>query len=637
MLQTNVNLYKYTPDEMSKEEFLSRFVIRTKVFKNIFNDIKNADFDINQQHHIIVGQRGQGKTSLLRRLKIQVEDDKYLSSFLFPIKFAEEQYRIRNLTSLWEEVADYLQSFYEDSFDGVLDEMEKYFDDEDYELKCFSILEKAIKEKKKKLLLLIDNIDELFSKLKLKEQRQLREILLNSSSFVIVGASTKIFEQHYDYGKPFYEFFKIIQLKALSFEECKKLLLSIGNSEQKKKIENLIKTDSKRIEVLRQLTGGIPRTMVMLFDIFTDEKGNAFDDLLKILDEVTPLYKHRMDDLPTTLQEIVHTLAMNWDGMFTKEIAKKMKLQSKEVSAQLKQLEKNQLVIAEYVGKNKIYKIQERFFNIWYLMRYGRKKDRQRVEWLVKFLISWYSKDELEKKAENLIFLIGKEDDISEKYIYNMCEALSYSGKLNIALDDYLKKESKKFLDKKGSDLSKEMTKSDRELILESLDLTNMESIKLLENSKKNSEYILSHLLWLYYIEGIKLEKALFLARKLYENNLDDFNTFVYSLILLWKENFSESYKKLFESFSNKDKYQIFFMDKYLLLAISKGQYYKAKEIFELEKYNLKEVYKPIWYALMTLMKDEFPNEIKKMGSELEQTVKEILSKIADWKEKYKV
>src|SRR5690606_1975909 len=125
---------------------------------------------------------------------------------------------------------------------------------------------------------------------------------------------------------------------------------------------NIIENNPERIEVIRQLTGGVPRTLVMLFDIFLDDSGDAFEDLLRILDEVTPLYKHRMDDLPTQLQEIVHTLAINWDGMLTNEIAKKTRIESKAVSAQLKKLEKYEIIESESIGKNNIYKIKERFF-----------------------------------------------------------------------------------------------------------------------------------------------------------------------------------------------------------------------------------------------------------------------------------
>lgn len=124
----------------------------------------------------------------------------------------------------WEES---LQVYHEALFGTILDDMELHIDDDNYHTRCFSYLEKRLKKSKKKLLLLIDNIDVMLGKFKANEQRQLREILLTSSSFIIVGGSTKMFEQQYDYSKPFYEFFKIIRLEALSFGESTALLRAL--------------------------------------------------------------------------------------------------------------------------------------------------------------------------------------------------------------------------------------------------------------------------------------------------------------------------------------------------------------------------------------------------------------------------
>ena len=766
MSQTNYSRYKYTPDEMSEEKFLARFVVRNEVFNEIFDAIRSADYEITNQHYIIVGQRGQGKTTLLRKLQLEVQKDKNLTQFLLPVKFTEEQYQIRSLCRLWEEVADYLQTVYEDEFGTILDTMEKHFEDDDYDLQCFSYLERALKEKKKKLLLLIDNIDELFGKLKTKEQQQLREILLTSSSFIIVGGSTKMFEQQYEYGKPFYEFFKIVKLRGLNYEESVALLKVIGEDEEKRKIEKVIEETPQRIETLRRLTGGVPRTIIMLFDIFIDEDGNAFEDLLKVLDDVTPLYKYRMDDLPASLQEIVHTIALNWDGMLTKEIAKKTRQESKVISAQLKQLEKYQLVVSESTGKNKIYKIQERFFNIWYLMRFGRKKDRHRVEWLVKFLLSWFSHSELEKKADRFIksIQVGK---VTESYAYHMCEALSYAG-LDLTTENTMKKIAKDFLNAKDSKLADELSKTDVEILKEARSLYESENIddaiNILETSNKTSKYILlllaslyhlqkeyekaeeyyliaidsgyddalnnlgilykerkeyekakeyylkaikrgntnalfnlgyvyneqkeyekaekyylkaidsgyddavnnlgnlyneraeyekaeeyylqaidsgdndalNSLSWLYFEKGIESEKSLSYAYNSYKNKPTFYNTYILAVVLLWKEEFSKSYDKFLEflAYDNAVEMEDGIII-YLNLLLSKGQFYKAKELFEMENYQLKERYKPIWYALMKLMEQEFPNEIKKMGSELAQSVDEVLVEIEKLKIKY--
>ncbi|WP_324171671.1 ATP-binding protein [Sulfurimonas sp.] len=666
MLQTNYVRYKYTPDEMSEDEFLERFVVREDIFNDIFEDLKSSDDSNTNQHYIIIGQRGQGKTTLLRKLQIEVKNDDELSKFLLPIKFAEEQYQIRSLCRLWEEVAEYLQTLYEYEFSTILDDMEKHFEDDDYDLQCFSYLESVVKAKGKKLLLLIDNVDELIGKLSEKEQRRLREILISSSIFRIVGGSTKMLEHHHDYSKAFYEYFKIIKLKSLNSKESREFLLSIARDEQKEKIQNVIENSPARIETLRRITGGVPRTLVMLFDIFLDEDGNAFDDLLKILDEATPLYKHRMDDLPSGLQEIVHTIAINWDGMLTNEIAKKTRESSKSVSAQLKKLEKYEIVESESIGKNKIYKIKERFFNIWYLMRFGRKKDRQRVEWLVKFLEAWCTEDELEERAVKFIGKI-KKNTLSPIYIYNMTEALSYAG-LDIETEQSLKNEARAYLRSINSNYGEDLSDSDLEIIIKSLDKIEEpeEALKILLSSNKNSAFIslqiatcyvlknqydlaevyikkgvtkigdnpeINDYLTFYLIRGIGLERA----NELIVNNnkisaINRVNT------LLWKEKFSKSYKEFLEylEYESCD----FFEDLevlYLTLLISKGQYYQAKKFLEMPEYQLKERYKPIWYALMTLMQDDFPNEIKKMGSELKESVDEVLKEIEVYKEKYAI
>ncbi|WP_294962822.1 winged helix-turn-helix domain-containing protein [Sulfurimonas sp.] len=643
MLQTNYVRYKYTPDEMSEDEFLERFAVREDIFNDIFEDLKSSDDSNTNQHYIIIGQRGQGKTTLLRKLQIEVKKDKELSKFLLPIKFAEEQYQIRSLCRLWEEVAEYLQTIYEDEFNTILDDMEKHFEDDDYDLKCFSYLESVVKSKGKKLLLLIDNLDELIGKLSEKEQRRLREILISSSIFRIVGGSTKMLEHHHDYSKAFYEYFKIIKLKSLNAQESREFLLSIARDEQKEKIQNVIENSPARIETLRRITGGVPRTLVMLFDIFLDEEGNAFDDLLKILDEATPLYKHRMDDLPPGLQEIVHTLAINWDGMLTSEIAKKTRESSKSVSAQLKKLEKYEIVESESIGKNKIYKIKERFFNIWYLMRFGRKKDRQRVEWLVKFLEAWCTEEELEEKAVKFIVRV-KKGAVSSSFAYNMAEALSYAG-VKFETEFELKKELKKYLQKIDSKLSKDLSKTDYEVMYIARNYKNEgnyeKAISILNESKKGSPDIKEMIAIYENIErfvNIFHEENPLLNDNSSNVDIKYKNIYAESFLYLLNENFQKSYDKIEKILQiiklQKSEMNLYY---YLTLLISKGQYYQAKKFLEIPEYQLKERYKPIWYALMTLMQDDFPNEIKKMGSELKESVDEVLKEIEVYKDKYAI
>lgn len=668
MSQTNFSRYKYMPDNMNESDFLARFVVRQEVFEDIFRDVKNTNFDVPAQHQIIVGQRGQGKTTLLRRVEIAVRDDKELSRFLLVVKFPEEQNNIRFLYRFWEEIALYL----EEHIGAAHQEMEKHAEDDDYDMENFSYLEKELKNSNKKLLVLMDNIDLFLDTLKEREQQRLREILLTSSSILIIGGSAQMLEQHFDYGKPFYQFFKFTTLEGLSRQETITLLRAVARDDEKEKIEAVIKNNSEKIEALRQLTGGIPRLAILLFDILIDDHDSAFGQMEKLLDEITPFYQDRLRQLPPTLKDIAHAIAMNWDGIETSEIAKKTRLTSKEASAQLQQLKKYHFIESVSIGKNNIYKIKERFFNIWYLMRYGRKKDIQRVEWLVKFLTTWYSKDELEEKSRRFINLLITAD-MQDSYVYHMGEALRYSVK-DLVIESILKSIMQNYLNNKKSNLVNDISPSSVEVVKKAIKFRKAgkidEAMALLKKSKKGTPQedsilgvlyhdqnnynkagecylkaikgganeVLPSMTWLCLMLAKNAKQALEYALQSFENKKNIHNAFALAIILLWNENFSDSYERFIEwlGFEEAPKSESDIAT-YLTLLISKGQHYKAKEFFEMERYQLKDRLKPIWYALMTLMQKEFPHEIKKMGSELQESVNSVLEEIENLKIKYQI
>ena len=140
----------------------------------------------------------------------------------------------------------------------------------------------------------------------------------------------------------------------------------------------------------------------------------------------------------------------------------------------------------------------------------------------------------------------------------------------------------------------------------------------------------------LYFLQARKINQALNLITDNYNHERNSSNTHTFCVILLWAEQFSASYDKFSEwlKYENTDDWEID-VPVYLNLLIAKKQLYKAKEFFELPEYEFKNRYKPIWYALMSLMQNEYPHEIKKMGSELKESVDEILQHIDKLQNKY--
>jgi len=461
----------YNPQNQTKERLIDSFVVRLRTFKNLFNEIDTAKMEVPEQHHLIIGKRGLGKTTLLLRLAFEVEQSEKLNTWLIPIVFNEEEYSIRKLYKFWIRIAELLEEKH-DLFFGISQKIdtlsEQYNDDDEFEKAIFKLLTNRLKTQKKKIILFIDNVGDMFNKFSDLEAHRLRKILQTSTDIRIFAASSKFVESFFQYNHPFYEFFKITQLEGLNQKETEKLLLKLGELYGYEDTINLIiKKQKGRIEGLRRLTGGVIRTIVLLFEIFIDDKnGSAFIDLEGVLDRVTPLYKHRMDDLSKQQQEIVEAIALSWSAINVKEIKQKTRMESKMISAQLTHLVKNGIINRiPTTTKNHLYQINERFFNIWYLMRCGRKGDKKGVIWLVKFFELWCKneKDLVDRVKKHIDHLRTGKYDI--KAAYYVTEALAAVKHLPSKEQHELIETARNFLKEKNSSLCSSLSLSDIELL----------------------------------------------------------------------------------------------------------------------------------------------------------------------------
>lgn len=454
----------YNPQNASNATIKATFVIRLKEFNKIWKDIKKSKMLHPEQHYIIQGIRGSGKSTLLTRLSIEIEEDQTLSTWLIPILFREEEYGITSLFTFWEMIAEELTEhpLYADQFTGLLDEIEAV---DERPKAAFKLLDNRLIKANKKIILFIDNLAELFEIYTENEEEMLREILSQSNNIRIVGGSAISLEHFYDNKAPFYQFFHIITLKEINQQDTITLLTNLGKylgKEEEQKIKLLIEEEPEKIETLRRLTGGIPRTLILLFQILIGgPRGTTFQYLEDTLDKVSPIYKHRMDDLSKQQKPIMHAIAKNWDAMSAKEIAQKTRMDSKQVSAQLNQLQKQWLIEKIPTStKNNLYAVQERFFNIWYLMRYGRRKDRKKLIWLTRFFEVWCSKDELTERAKVFHHALSKESSPRGAMIY--ASALINSDKLEFKEKENLYNKTRSHLEQNGySDLASELADID--------------------------------------------------------------------------------------------------------------------------------------------------------------------------------
>lgn len=384
----------YNPQILDKKELAENFVVRLDIFKRLYNETSSTKMQYPEQHYLIQGKQGTGKTTLLLRLCYALENDPKLKKWMLPIVFNEEEYGIRRLYKFWIRLSELL-SDKDEQFKGlnqqVLQLSEQFSEDNEFEREAFKLIADQLKQKGKKLVLFIDNFGDLLNKFNMHEAHRLRKILQTSSEIRIFAASSSTIEAFHDYKHPFYEFFKIEHLRGLNAEQNRELFINLADRYNIDNIKSILDERSSQIEVMRRLTGGSIRLMVILFEVLSqDQSSDAFSMLECLLDRTTPLYKNRMDRLPPQQQEIVEAIAHRWDAVSVKEIGERTRMGSKIISAQLNQLVKNEMVFKIHTNtKNHYYQINDRFFNIWYLVRLARNGSVRRVRRMVSVLNYW--------------------------------------------------------------------------------------------------------------------------------------------------------------------------------------------------------------------------------------------------------
>ncbi|HEV7427797.1 MAG TPA: AAA family ATPase [Thermoanaerobaculia bacterium] len=431
----------YNPDLLSKHELVAQFVARRELFAEFVADLHRPKF---KQHQLIVGHRGMGKTTFLRRLRYAVEDDAELSRQWIALIFPEEQYNVSRLSDLYlnciDALGDALERTGRQSEADALDEARERLPETDEARRAAAALDLLMgtaKRLKRRLLLLIDNLDLILERLD-ADQWTIRELLSREDRLLLIGATPFVIGATYTYDAPFYDFFRVHELRGLSFEETAEVLATLARETNAPGVERLVREEPARIRTLHVLAGGNPRTIVLLFSVLAQgTEGDVRSDLEKLLDQTTPLYKARFESLAQQAQQVVDALAIHWDPISAGELAEGLRLDVNVVSSQLNRLVQQGVVEkVPYDPASKIgFQIAERFFNIWYLMRASRRV-RRRLTWLVQFLRLFYGLDQLHLKARDLLRTSSEAMPIRQAELcLALAEALGQDRPTQLALE----------------------------------------------------------------------------------------------------------------------------------------------------------------------------------------------------------
>lgn len=381
----------YNPAQLSPEEFKASFVARQETLTEMLRLLDEQKTDRPCQHMLLVGSRGMGKTTLGLRFLQAVRETPDLAEAWQPVAFHEESYQVTDLADFWLTALHHLtratrDSRWEDKAEALLAD-EK--DPQRLAAYALSVLIDFSRESGKRLILFVENLDIVFSQLgDEREVHALRASLIEHPEILLIGSANTVFEAIQHRGEPFYEFFRVFLLEGLGCEEYLQIFRALAEREGKTEIAETLNRERGRIETIRRLTGGNPRLLVLTYGILIESPlSSAFKDLEQLIDEQTPYFKSRIEELPTQSRKVFHCLAKGWSPMLAREVSTATRLSSSHTSAQLKQLvDKGYAREARSEREKRIrYEVADRFYNIYFLLRFSRRGYR-RLKLLVAFL-----------------------------------------------------------------------------------------------------------------------------------------------------------------------------------------------------------------------------------------------------------
>ena len=409
----------YAPYRRSADELERTFVARQAMLDELLRFLGSQWRRRTHQHVLLVGPRGIGKSHMLAMVKMRLGQDPQDLGQWLPVVFAQEGYgilRLGNWIDAWVSgaiQAARAQDLDVEDLEAVAAEKAGASDAESIERKLATLARWA-RTRKRKYLLLAENLDRLFGKRLFQHrpsQKRLREILQHDPNTLLLGTSPTRFKQLTSGAEPMYELFRIHPMEEFSRHEMNEMLRLRAEYDREspiladpaEQVLQILRGYPGKVRTLYELTGGTPRIIELLYRLLcsSSEASKVEFEFLELLQELTPYYQHRTDNLTDQQEEILMALVQAGFQTTPTRIAEETGIAVNSVTKQLRRLEEHGFVAPqERRGKSTLYALQEKLYRFW--LQYHEESTEPLVRLIVEFLAAVYSREELDERYSEL-------------------------------------------------------------------------------------------------------------------------------------------------------------------------------------------------------------------------------------------
>ncbi len=333
----------FNPGSMSPELLQELLVGKDKILKTLVGNIVSAAKEKSAPpQQLLVAPRGYGKTHLINVVHSKLKKNRVFKKSLLLAFFKEEEH----VSSYLDFLRRILRALKEECPSPELEEaFDQIFANPSPEMavQTEAFLNEYIGDRL--LVVLCENLGEIFDGLEEEGQKKLRAFLQNSGKISLLCTSQKLYEPLKVKNFPFYGFFSRTELEPFSDKEAWKLLKRLSDNAGDSELSEYLndKEGKARVAAVCELTNGNPRLIALLSGFLNKEKLEGLTDAFMEMIEtsLTPYYQEQMARLAPLQKRIIEILCEKGDGnpLSVKKIAEKALKTSQSISHQLRKME----------------------------------------------------------------------------------------------------------------------------------------------------------------------------------------------------------------------------------------------------------------------------------------------------------
>jgi tetratricopeptide (TPR) repeat protein len=414
----NQMISAFTPSLMSPQELETILVQRQDLAQELFEKIVLSATTPAKHYALLIGMRGMGKTHLVAliyyRLLAEFDLNPTLKDKLVIAWLREEEWGVDSWLDLVSRILRAL-AVEEPQSKLLLEELRRISIEDSIDRAAANatrLLKEAIGNRN--ILLIMENLDDLFKGLGEAGQQQFRSFLQAEQCCTILATTPALFNAVQSRAKPFFGFFNPIHLDRLTVPEAIEMLGKIATLGGQEDLASFLQTPlgRARVRAVHHLAGGNPRVYILFSQFITrDALDSLVEAFMKMLDDLTPYYQARMKELSNQQRKIVELLVDRRHPVMVKEIAADCFIDAGTAASQLRELRKLGYVEAEQNGRESFYELRE------VLMRLCLEVKKQRGQWVeifVEFLKIWYP---LAERKNQLELMRGTSQYIKDEHL----------------------------------------------------------------------------------------------------------------------------------------------------------------------------------------------------------------------------